>query len=206
MGLKDKLMQQLGNPHGWFTPIISRSFNKGNRNIIQKAISASEASDGNTVLDIGFGGGVSLGLLAEIVGQSGHIVASDPSIDIIARARKKERKLLQLGKIEILNAGVENLPLESGIIDAAISCNTFYFWNDIHQGATECARVLRPGARMVLGNRTVPVLENLGFSSDRHNLMGDAEIEQVFLAAGFREFEVFPIEDRWASVLYVATK
>ena len=206
MGLKDKLLQQLGNPHGWFTPVISRSFNKRNRNIIRQAIAASEATNGNTVLDIGFGGGVSLGLLAEIVGQTGHIIASDPSIDIIARARKKERKLLQPGRIELLHAAVENLPMGSGSIDAAISCNTFYFWNDIHQGATECARVLKPGGRIVLGNRTVPVMEDIGFSSDQHNLMSDAEIQQVFLAAAFREFEVLPIEDKWDSVLYIATK
>lgn len=58
----------------------------------------------------------------------------------------------------------------------------------------------------MLGNRTVTVLEELGFSSDQHNLMGDAEIQQVFLEAAFREFEVLPIEDKWASMLYIATK
>jgi hypothetical protein len=57
-----------------------------------------------------------------------------------------------------------------------------------------------------LGNRTAAALENLGFSLDQHNLMGDAEIQQVFLAAAFSQFEVLPIEDKWASALYIATK
>lgn len=89
MGLKDKLIQQLGNPHGWFTPIISRSFDKQNRNIIQQAITASEAKDGNTVLDIGFGGGVSLGLLAEIVGGLGILLPAILRLILLRAPGKK---------------------------------------------------------------------------------------------------------------------
>ena len=206
MGLRDFVFRQLGDPHGLMAPVMSALFNRGNRSLIQDAIAAAGVRSGDVALDIGFGGGVSLAWLLESVGPPGRVRGVDPSMDMVDPARRRFSEPIRAGRLTVDHGAVEATKLDDASIDAAISCNTFYFWPDPAAGAAEVLRVLRPGGRLVLGNRTVKVLRGFGFTDAEHNLLDDAATAAIFRDAGFSEFEARASRDKVESRLYVATK
>ena len=62
------LAKQLGNPRGWFGRAVMPSFlNQGNRTILDAAVRALGAKPGERIVDVGFGGGYALQLIAPMV-------------------------------------------------------------------------------------------------------------------------------------------
>ena len=148
--LRDSLMKgmatQLGRPHGLVGKlVIARMLNRGNRGTVTAAVDALAPVTDETVADIGFGGGVGLGLL---LARAACVHGVDLSPAMIARAaarwRGEDRLRLHTGSITAL-------PLDTASLDGAICVNTVYFVADLATAFNELARVLVPGGRLVLG-------------------------------------------------------
>ena len=98
------------------------------------------------VLEIGFGGG---DLLADILtATDGEVFGADVSEAMLERARRRFRR--EAGRLTLLLASAETLPLADGSIDKAVSLNSLYFWPDPAAALTELARLVRPGGRLIL--------------------------------------------------------
>lgn len=95
------------------------------------------------VLEVGFGGGELLGWLRQA--SDGSVYGADLSADAVARARRRFR-----GRVELVQASVEALPLAAASVDAACSVNNIYFWPDPEAALRELARVVRPGGRLAI--------------------------------------------------------
>jgi hypothetical protein len=67
------LARQLGQPQGVRGRVIGVMLNRANRSAVTEAVKALSPASGDTVADLGFGGGVSLDLLRRSVGSSGHV-------------------------------------------------------------------------------------------------------------------------------------
>lgn len=168
--------RQLGGPSGPLGAVVARMLNKGNAATIGAAVEALELTGGETVADIGFGGGLGLDLLLKAVGASGRVHGIDPSGDMVSRARRTHAAALTNGRVELHEARMEALPLPDATLDGWISINTIYFVADLAPAARELARVLAPSGCGVLGVGDPDWMASQAFTKHTFTLRPVAEV------------------------------
>ncbi|MGA7923469.1 MAG: methyltransferase domain-containing protein [Thermoplasmata archaeon] len=102
------------------------------------------------VLEIGFGPGVGL---QDLLGRVtlGHVSGIDPSETMGRAAARRNRRALGTGRLELFRGTADRLPWSDGTFDGAMALNNLFFWNPRQKSVLELFRVLRPGARVVIG-------------------------------------------------------
>ncbi|MFD6270939.1 methyltransferase domain-containing protein [Nocardia asteroides] len=188
-GVKDRLLTtiatQLGNPHGTLGKGVAFFLNRGNRRAIAAAVDATGVAAGATVADIGFGGGVGLGLFLDRVGADGVVHGVEPSPDMLARARSGFAGQVAAGRL-VLDAGsLTALPSADASLDAAITVNTIYFLDGLPAACAELARVLRPGGTAVVGIGDPDAMAKMPFTPYGFTLRPVAEVIAALASAGF---------------------
>lgn len=151
MSVRSWFAAQLGHPRGAGGHLIGSLLNRNNRRSTTEAVAAVGLSTGRTAVDIGFGGGVGLGLLLAAVGSPGTVHGVDISATMLARAGRAFRRERAGGQLHLHEGSITALPLGDRSVDAAITINTIYFVADLDQAFAEVARVLRPEGRVVVG-------------------------------------------------------
>jgi arsenite methyltransferase len=186
-----RLASQLRRPTGMAGLLTARMLNRGNRSAIVGAVAAAEVGEGDTVADIGFGGGIGLELLLRRVGDGGTVHGADVSATMLERARRRFRGPIMAGKLVLHHAGMDSLPLPDACADAVITTNTVYFVDDLARALTELARVLRPSGRLVLGVGDPAAMARMPLTEHGFRLRPIAELVAAVGDAGL-EF----VEDR----------
>lgn len=113
---------------------------------INALIAEGEIRPGMRVLDVGTGTGIPALAVAEAVGPTGHVVASDPSAAMLTAARENAGQAA-LGNISFAQAVAESLPFADHSFDAVLSHAGIMFAADLKRALSEIARVARPQAR-----------------------------------------------------------
>ncbi|MBD8548949.1 class I SAM-dependent methyltransferase [Sphingomonas sp. CFBP 8760] len=111
----------------------------------RQAIEALRLRPSDSVLEIGFGPGIALQLLTEIL-MAGHVAGVDPSTVMHRRATRRNAGAMAAGRLDLLEATVEALPFEDRSFDAALAIDNLHFWKPAAAGLREIHRVLRPGS------------------------------------------------------------
>jgi len=153
-------------------------------------------SPGETVLDLGSGGGLDCFLAASRVGETGHVIGVDMTPDMISRARANARRS-GATNVEFRLGEIENIPASDGSIDVLISNCVINLSPDKKRVYDECFRVLRPGGRIAFSDIVAvgPIPEaarrDLGlWSGCASGALPIAEIERLLTAAGFEDVRV----------------
>jgi arsenite methyltransferase len=109
----------------------------------------AELHEGETVLDLGSGGGIDVLLSARRVGPSGHAYGLDMTDEMLELARHNQR---QSGaeNVEFLKGTIEEIPLPDESVDVIISNCVINLSGDKPAVLREAARVLRPGGRFAV--------------------------------------------------------
>jgi len=111
-------------------------------------VAFSAAKPGETILELGCGGGLDTALLAEQVGLEGHVIGVDCTAPMLERAREN---LQHLGyeNVSFFHAPVERLPLADNSVDCVVSNGLFNLSAEKDAIFQEIRRVLKPGGRTV---------------------------------------------------------
>ena len=153
---------------------------------------------GETVLDLGSGGGLDCFLAARKVGETGHVIGVDMTIEMIERARAGAKRL-NLNNVEFRQGILEDLPVEANTVDVAISNCVINLSPDKTKVFNEVFRVLKNGAKISVSDIVTdgPLPENIkrSLSAWAGCIAGALEIKDyrtAMEAAGFKDITITP--------------
>lgn len=146
---------ELGNPakpHGEAGELMLRRMGVSHKNVTDWALSKLDIKGTEKVLDIGCGGGDALKKMSAKI-KSGHLVGADYSEVSVELSKKNNIGDVESGKMEIIQANVENLPFDDNLFDIIYTIESFYFWKNSVECLKEVRRVLAPnGIFMIIAD------------------------------------------------------
>lgn len=152
--------------------------------------------EGETVLDLGSGGGFDCFLASNKVGQKGKVIGIDMTSEMIDKARENARKS-GYENVEFRLGEIENLPVADNSVDAIISNCVINLSPDKGRVFKEAYRALKPGGRVMVSDIVLlqELPESIKNSVEAYvGCVAGASRKEDYLAtvaaAGFQEVEI----------------
>jgi len=158
----------------------------------------AELKPGETVLDLGSGGGIDVFLSARRVGPVGKAYGLDMTDEMLNLARENQRKA-GVHNVEFLKGEIENIPLPDCAVDVIISNCVINLSADKDRVLAEAFRVLKPGGRfavsdiVVRGEMPAEIRRNVElWIGCVAGALEESEYRAKLASAGFTEIDVEP--------------
>ncbi len=154
-------------------------------------VSIASLNPGETVLDLGSGGGIDCFLAARQVGEAGTVIGVDMTPEMIARANASKDRM-GLTNVEFRQGQIEALPVDDESIDVILSNCVINLSPDKRAVFREAFRVLKPGGRLsvsdIVTEGTLPVHRGIDLTDWAACVAGAIDVEdylQLLREAGF---------------------
>ena len=158
----------------------------------------AELKPGETVLDLGSGGGIDVLLSAQRVTPTGKAYGLDMTDEMLALARENQKKA-GVGNVEFLKGEIENIPLPDNSVDVIISNCVINLSADKDRVLREAFRVLKPGGRfavsdvVVRGEVPAEIRKNVElWIGCIAGALRDVDYREKLAAAGFESIDIEP--------------
>jgi SAM-dependent methyltransferase len=190
-------------------PITSNLYEEGEASAVPEAALRASLGCGNptalarlqpgeTVLDLGSGGGIDVLLSARRVGPTGKAYGLDMTDEMLALAEQNKRNS-GLTNVEFLKGEMENIPLPAGAVDVIVSNCVINLSADKDRVLQEAFRVLKPGGRVAISDVVVrgEVPPDIRRSMELWvgcvaGALSEEAYRKKLAAAGFAEIEIEP--------------
>ncbi len=161
----------------------------------------AELQPGETVLDLGSGGGFDCFLAAKQVGPTGHVIGVDMTPEMVSKARENIEKG-GYANVEFRIGEIENLPAADASVDVILSNCVINLSRDKPRVYRETYRVLRPGGRLaifdVMATAEMPDEVRSDLALHVGCIAGAAtmaELRQMLNEVGFEEIRIQPRDE-----------
>ena len=158
----------------------------------------AKLNSGETVLDLGSGGGIDVLLSAKRVGPTGKAYGLDMTDEMLALARENQKRS-GIENVEFLKGEIENIPLPDDSVDVIISNCVINLSADKDSVLREAFRVLKPGGRFAVSDVVVhgDVPAEVQRSMELWvgciaGALKDSEYQEKLARAGFENIEIEP--------------
>jgi arsenite methyltransferase len=164
-------------------------------------LTVAKIKPGETVLDLGSGGGFDCYLAAKQAGDTGLVIGVDMTTEMINQARQNMKKW-DFKNIEFRLGEIENLPVDDGSIDVIISNCVINLSPDKPGVFKETFRVLKPGGRLAISDivATASIPEDMQKDDELYckciaGAVSIKELEDMLAQAGFKDIRITPKYD-----------
>jgi len=181
------IAKQLSNPTGFFGAVIRALMNRTNASLNAFALKMLEAGPADRVLEIGFGGGLTLPAL---IANAASVTGLDRSPDVIEQAKTRYRRAAQSGRASFHLGTVENLPFDNGSFSKVLTVNTVYFWKSLDEGFAQVYRVLSPDGRAIIGFMPKDYMDRMNMPADIFTPRTPQDVLDALTRAGFRNARI----------------
>lgn len=155
---------------------------------------------GETVLDLGCGGGFDCFIASKAVGEKGQVIGVDMTPEMLAKARENAAKAGEKN-IEFRQGEIERIPAEDSSVDVIMSNCVINLSPEKDRVYRDAFRVLKPGGRLavsdIVANKPLPqaMRKDMNLVS---SCIGGAEtidnIKEILCLAGFEKIRITPNE------------
>ena len=164
-------------------------------------IAIAQLNEGETVLDLGSGGGFDCFLASQRVSTNGKVIGIDMTPEMITKARQNAVKG-KFENVEFRLGEIENIPAGDSTVDVIISNCVINLSTDKQQVFKESYRILKPGGRLAISDvvltATLPteILNDLSmYCSCTSGAVTIEEYQATLTNAGFKNISIVPKED-----------
>lgn len=204
MALDKKLYQNAKKPEGAGGVFMMNRMNERHRHMAKWGFSTIAIEKDDIALDVGCGGGANLEKLLEKI-PNNKVCGIDYAQVSVSLSKKKNKKAVNTGRCEVLQADVGSLPFEDDSFTLITAFETVYFWPDMSKALREIYRVLKVGGRFMICN------EDDGLSNKENSVENiiegmkiykGEELELMLKEANFKNIKINRKVDKpWISLV-----
>ena len=204
MSLK-RILGQCKKPSGRFGRFLARGMNLGHFGLTRWGLGFIDIASDIDALDIGCGGGRTVERLAGIA-TDGKVIGIDYSHDAVAVARKKNRALINEGRVEIFQEAVSSMRFSDGAFGLVTAFESHYFWPDFRNDLKEVHRVTKQnGQLLIVGaaykNKKYERRNRRIVDAIKMTYLSIEEFREVLEGVGFSEFDALEEKKKgWLAV------
>ena len=181
------IARQLSRPTGFFGRIMGQLMNWHNAKLNSYAVRQLELTPSDHVIEVGFGGGVTL---RSLLASAAFVAGVDRSSDMVGRAKAIFSEAVSAGRADFRAGNVEELPFEASSFEKVCTVNTIYFWSSLDAGFAEIHRVLLPGGRVVVGFVPKERMDRMGMPADIFTSRAPNDVVAALKKAGFSDVRI----------------
>lgn len=196
----EERLYQCKKPSGTMGKRLVQEMNDHHYQLTGWGLGKIHVAENSFILDIGCGGGMTVARLASMA-VKGRVIGIDYSLDCVNWSKGHNKGLIEEGRVEIIHAGVQEMPFAENQFDLVTAVETVYFWPDHAQNLKEVRRVLKPSGKFVIVNEMYGS-EAFKERNDKFALAGDmiihspGELKGLLEQAGFSHVSVYLVEEK----------
>jgi ubiquinone/menaquinone biosynthesis C-methylase UbiE len=196
--------QQFSLPTGWLGRCAGWFMAAENRRMNRMAIESLDVGSQDDVLEVGFGPGHAIELLATKT-RARSICGIDPSPVMVRQAIARNQEAVDAGRVKLAAGNVEALPFRDGQFTRVVAVSNFHVWESCARGLAEIHRVLADDGLLVISQR-LKLDSSWPWSSPGVSMHRVREDQKLLERQGFRQVEIATRKARRTNVCLTARK